>query len=136
MGVSESVRLLTFNQASLSKYPFILCPPLPLLQRPCPLHFPRVTCFSFRVPLKSSRLSVNHMLAGGNSQRIAVTTEKVAHSGIGFEFRRAALRKKAPLQMRRDNLFLTESPMKNRCSYFRISSLSKTSSPLSRRAVS
>ncbi|XDV25222.1 hypothetical protein PO909_029174 [Leuciscus waleckii] len=70
-------------------------------------------------------LSVNQPVAGGNPQCIGLTTERVPNSGTGFEFQCAALRKKAPLQMRRDNLFLTEFPMKNRCSYFRISSLSK-----------
>lgn len=83
------------------------------------------------MPLKTRRLSVNQPFAGGNPQCIAVTTERVANSGSGFEFLCAALRKKALLQMRRDNLFLTEFQMKNRCSYFRISSLSKNSQPLS-----
>lgn len=100
----------------------------------CNVHsiFPGWHIFSFlRVPLKIRRLSVNQPVAGGNPWCIAVTTERVANSGSGFEFLCAALRKKAPLQMRRDNLFLTEFPMKNRCSYFRISSLSKNSQPLS-----
>lgn len=80
------------------------------------------------MPLKTHRLSVNQPVAGGNPQCIGLTTERVPNSGTGFEFQCAALRKKAPLQMRRDNLFLTEFPMKNRCSYFRISSLSKKNS--------
>lgn len=90
------------------------------------IFFPFCEC-----PWNHARLSVNQPVAGGNPRCIAVTTERVANSGSGFEFLCAALRKKAPLQMRRDNLFLTEFPMKNRCSYFRISSLSKNSQPLS-----
>lgn len=100
----------------------------------CNVHsiFPGWHIFSFlRVPLKTHRLSVNQPVAGGNPQCIGITTERVANSSTGFEFLCAALRKKAPLQMRRDNLFLTEFPMKNRCSYFRISSLSKNSQQLS-----